>query len=29
MNELQQLKSKDNCWICEGWSEMMFEIRTD
>jgi hypothetical protein len=19
---------KDNCWICEGWSEMRFEIRS-
>lgn len=26
--ELQHLKAKDNCWICEGWSEHKFELRT-
>ena len=28
MNVLQGYKYKDNCWICEGWSEMYFEIKS-
>ena len=23
---LQKLKIKDNCWICEGWSEFYFSL---
>ena len=25
---LQKVKGKDNCWICEGWNECKFDIRT-
>ena len=28
-NEKGQFKGKDNCWICEGWSEMQFEFRSN
>jgi hypothetical protein len=28
-HELLGLKQKDNCWICEGWSELRFELVTD
>lgn len=25
---LLKYRNKDNCWICEGWSEQRFEMRT-
>lgn len=25
--KLQNVKGKDNCWICEGWSEIKFDLR--
>lgn len=24
---LQKYKVKDNCWICEGWSEFKFDLK--
>eukprot|EP00347_Sterkiella_histriomuscorum_P017331 403349792 len=26
-SSLQKYKVKDNCWICEGWSEFKFDLR--
>lgn len=26
--ELNAVKGKDNCWICEGWTEGSFELRS-
>jgi hypothetical protein len=26
---LEKFKVKDNCWICEGWSEMKFDFTTN
>jgi hypothetical protein len=26
--ELQEMKAKDNCWVCEGWSDYAFELRS-
>ena len=26
--QLQKIKGKDNCWICEGWNECKFDIRS-
>lgn len=22
------MRAKDNCWICEGWAECKFELRS-
>lgn len=26
--QLHKVKNKDNCWICEGWNECKFDIRS-